>query len=213
VRRFAIAALLVVGCSRQGDSSRKELSMPEAGRGPGPGAETMTPTTTTTTTTTLKWQERALPDGVVMPMVDGAALVDGEAGGVRYAMQDLADPAIRLGIWSGAGQDLAGFRGRFGPPRRFTAGREEAITLCGGSVPATRQVLAVEAAPDAVGSFPAKDGSIGHKTARFPALHAVGVAFSWKGTGYLAAWTVPGGDRDRVAADEAHFFASIRCAP
>jgi hypothetical protein len=145
--------------------------------------------------------------GIRVDFFDGAEVSEGTVSGMTYSMQSKDD--VTLGVWSGPGQDLAGFRARYGPPRRATFGEEQRLTVCEQS--AVRQEAAVAEEESATALIVGPDGSLGHRSTEFPALVSVGVALRIRDKPVLVAFTVSAAKREAHREEERHFFASIAC--
>jgi hypothetical protein len=154
----------------------------------------------------LHWRRQRLDEiGLELDVLDGPAISQGTAGGIRHAHQQAR--GVRLSVRAGPGSDLANWRGGYAS-RAAQFGKESPVTLCGAAV---RQEAEI-AADSAVGSYRApKDGKIGHIYSNQPALFAVAVAFAIGGELAVAGWEVPLDERERYRAAEQRFFGSLTC--
>lgn len=158
--------------------------------------------------TTLAWRSHSIAiGGVSLDLVDGQPILEGDAAGFHYVSQ--AHPPVQLDVWIGPNMSLAWWRGRFGS-RDATIGPESVVTVCGRS--ARRQEVSVPE-QHAVGLVPTDTG-LGHVEAATPAeLHVAIAGTAASGTPFVVSWRVEATQRDALRSDEAHFLASISCAP
>lgn len=154
----------------------------------------------------LSWR-RHVSDalGLELDVIDGPAPSEGEAGGIRYLIQEHG--GVKIGAWSGPGRDLAAWRG-FYASRDVRLGAETSATVCGT---AARRQEAEVAAESATGAYRGGDGAIGHIDASKPAIVSVAVALVAGGRPLLIEWAVPASDRERYRAAEQRFLASLTC--
>jgi len=153
----------------------------------------------------LRWRHhRSDVLGIELDVLDGPPPSEGEAGGIRYLIQETG--GVKLGVWSGPGRGLASWREAYGA-RRGPLGAESTIQVCG--VAARRQEAPV-AAESATGAYVA-DGQIEHIQSDQPAVVSVAAAFEVAGRPFLAEFAVPAADRDGYRDAEKRFFAGLSC--
>lgn len=150
----------------------------------------------------IHWDRVQLPEiGVHADVVAGVPLrrTPAEGGGGVVTQYG---PAVWLGFARGPDATLAAFaRGLEVGRVRVQLGPEEATTLCGR---AARRLVAQRT--DEGG-----EAAHGGQLQQVPATTRtyVAVATEFDGTWTRAVWIVDAAARDRLAADEQHFFAAI----
>jgi hypothetical protein len=158
----------------------------------------------------LSWTDQTIDElGITVPILDGAPPSRGAAGGITYLIQE--QDGVKLGVWYGAGRDLAAWRGFYATPRTATFGTEESITVCGA--PAARQRADVAAGETATGAVRGDDGAIGHIDGTAPAVHSVAIALTRGDTPVLIELAVPADRADDMAGDFDYLASAIRCEP
>jgi len=158
-------------------------------------------------TATLPWTTTAVAAlDLELAVMSDVTPTEGVAGELVYF--HAAHGPVTIDVWSGPGQDLAGWRARL-VNRKPRHGPETASTLCGR--PALRQESAA-AEETATGSYRAPSGDIGHLAHRVPPqVHVALAGTTTSGAPLLVVWSVAADARDALRGDEAHFFAALRC--
>ena len=134
----------------------------------------------------LTWRRHTVAAlGLVLDAFDGPPAAEGSEAGITYFVQT-SGPA-QLAIRAGAGQDLAGWRKTYGPPRQAAFGDEAGTTLCGQ--PAKRQEVTVEPT-QAIGGFIGPDGKSVTMEHNDPRMVYVAVASRIGDQPFVAVWSV-----------------------
>ncbi len=115
---------------------------------------------------------------------------------------------VQLILWAGPDQTLESWRNRLDIRNEAHFEAELAATICGQ---VARKQIATVTQAGAVGSFVGADGTIGHMHQEASTRVHTCVSFSHAGQNVLQCWVVDKDARSTRAADEARFFASIRC--
>ncbi len=105
----------------------------------------------------MGWRTMTIaPLALELDVLDSATADQGTADQLAYFSASVG--GVHVNVWSGPGQDLAGWRARL-VNRTPQPGAEEATTLCGR--PAVKQEATL--APErATGAYRAPSGDIGH---------------------------------------------------
>jgi hypothetical protein len=159
--------------------------------------------------TTLAWRRHSIATGsLALELLEGPPIQESDVAGFHVVSQVRAP--LQLDVWVGPSVSLAWWRERVGAPAAVF-GPEAPTTVCGRA--ARRQEVAVPE-QTAVGLF-ATDNGTESREQRAPALVHVAIA----GTSvagnqpFVVSWTVEAAHRDKLRGDEAHFLASMQCAP
>jgi hypothetical protein len=184
VRRVAAVAAAVAGLAACNSPAR-----PQRDHG---GSMTETPRPTAPT---LHWIRHSPAPGLTLELLDGAPTSvsgDEKAGNVVSGHRP-----VRVGIWYGPDEGLA--------HPGAEAGAESAATVCGQ--PARRLEITTARQPDIHVSY----AGGGHGTEPSGGETFVAVGFRHGDLPVVAYYVVETARRAELAADEAHFFASITC--
>jgi hypothetical protein len=155
----------------------------------------------------VTWRRHTIPAlGLELDAFDGPPAAEGSEAGITYFVQ--TSGPVQLAIRAGAGQDLAGWRKLYDPPRQAAFGGEAGTTLCGR--PSKRQEVTVEPVR-ATGGFIGPDGKAVTMEHDDPRTVHVAVASRVGGQPFVAVWSVDAAQREAYRAAEEHFFVSIRC--
>jgi hypothetical protein len=150
----------------------------------------------------LTWKPTTLAPGLDASVPEGGTY--SATGTPEHGWMVSGKPPVLVGVWWGTGEDLARWRGGFQPEESPAFGKERTTSVCGR--PARRlEVTTSGRAPDHV----AVPG--GAALEEHPAETAIAVELEHGGAPVLAYYVIATAERRRYAADEAHFFASIRC--
>ena len=137
---------------------------------------------------------------------DLSALTLRKDGALTSLIQEIGP--VRLTLWAGPDQTLENWRQRLDLRNEACFEAEIETTVCGR---AARKQMATVSQAGAVGSVVDAEGGIGHIYEEASTRVHVCVSFSHAGQNILQCWTVDNDARAAHAADEARFFASMRC--